>query len=180
LTLAATFDLDRVPFPKPRRTTSFIESGVLRPPAFHHCVEAMLSRSDFVGQPMGCRAAATLGSRTRTTRLPRRGCVMATRLLLLPSCRPLTLGRINARMTSRSSFVGPHGTDRRFSGRLAQLVRAPARQAGGRKFEPSTAHIKQPVDNTCQRVVSFDGHSTCGNGPSALAFLRRACSPALH
>ena len=49
-------------------------------------------------------------------------------------------------------------------GRLAQLVRAPARQAGGRRFEPSIAHCKQPVDSNCQRVVSFDGISTYGNG----------------
>ena len=28
----------------------------------------------------------------------------------------------------------------RFEGRLAQLVRAPALQAGGRRFEPCTAH----------------------------------------
>lgn len=41
-------------------------------------------------------------------------------------------------------------------GRLAQLVRAPARQAGGHRFESRSAHLKQPVDTVCQRVVFID------------------------
>ena len=37
---------------------------------------------------------------------------------------------------------------------------------------PSTAHSKQPVDSTCQRVVLFDGVSTCGDGPGRPPFPR--------
>jgi hypothetical protein len=32
-----------------------------------------------------------------------------------------------------------------YFGRLAQLVRAPARQAGGHRFEPRTAHFLNPL-----------------------------------
>ncbi len=39
-----------------------------------------------------------------------------------------------------SSFRGSHGAQIGSEGRLAQLVRAPALQAGGRRFESCTAH----------------------------------------
>jgi hypothetical protein len=46
------------------------------------------------------------------------------------------------------------------SGRLAQLVRAPALQAGGRRFEPCTAHhlngLRLPVPNENHSVLAVD------------------------
>ena len=44
------------------------------------------------------------------------------------------------------------GADNTLRGRLAQLVRAPALQAGGRRFEPCTAHH----DRSCRLVVGKD------------------------
>jgi hypothetical protein len=77
---------------------------------------------------------------------------------------PLTVGRRDARIIPCLWYIGLSRASLKALGRLAQLVRAPARQAGGRRFEPSTAHSKQPVDSRCQRVVLFDEVSTCGNG----------------
>jgi hypothetical protein len=46
--------------------------------------------------------------------------------------------------------IGENCSPRTF-GRLAQLVRALARQARGHWFEPSIAHCKRVVDRRCQR-----------------------------
>src|SRR5882672_5672148 len=54
------------------------------------------------------------------------------------------LGFSSLRVRSKS---GPHE-----SGRLAQLVRAPALQAGGRRFEPCTAH----QTNTSMSLLAVD------------------------
>jgi hypothetical protein len=67
-------------------------------------------------------------------------------------------------------FFGSTRGGGRFSG---------ARQAGGHKFEPCTAHTTRPVDSRCQRVFSFDSVSTYGDGifrlnsSAALAILSR-------
>ena len=102
------------------------------------------------------------------------GCVRTTGLTRV-SCR--TRSKARSQLTvSRASVILVEVAFSAPRGRLAQLVRAPARQAGGRRFEPSTAHIQQPVDSTCQRVVLFDAVSTCGDGIRSPPFVGHACN----
>src|ERR1700731_415536 len=51
--------------------------------------------------------------------------------------------RADAPPSSSNQRAGP--VARRYQGRLAQLVRAPALQAGGRRFESCTAHHKHLI-----------------------------------
>ena len=104
------------------------------------------------------------------------------------SCQPLTIEngcekleqssigshcarRDDKPMIAVSSAAGPHGDN----GRLAQLVRAPARQAGGHRFEPCIAHgsylhlianVRRPRQNRGfvlrgQSICDSPRHSTC-------------------